>query len=29
MNKKGVILKKGKSSPLEVICEQIEDEKKY
>lgn len=28
MNKKGVILKKGKSSPLEVICEQIEDEKK-
>ena len=28
MNKKGVILKKGKSTPLEVICEQIEDEKK-
>jgi hypothetical protein len=27
-NKKGSILKKGKSSPLEVICEQIEDEKK-
>ena len=27
-NKKGTILKKGKSSPLEVICEQIEDEKK-
>ena len=28
INKKGVKLKKGKSSPLEVICEQIEDEKK-
>ena len=28
INKKGAILKKGKSSPLEVICEQIEDEKK-
>ena len=28
INKKGVILKKGKSSPLEVICEQYEDEKK-
>ena len=26
--KKGAIIKKGKSSPLEVICEQIEDEKK-
>ena len=28
INKKGVILKKGKSTPLEVISEQIEDEKK-
>ena len=27
-NKKRSLLKKGKSSPLEVICEQIEDEKK-
>ena len=28
VNKKSAILKKVKSSPLEVICEQIEDEKK-
>ena len=28
INKKVALLKKGKSSPLEVICEQIEDEKK-